>query len=481
MTRSTVLVARSLLTVALVAVASVALAGEGPPALALTGATLVDGTGGAPVPDAVVLVEDGRIACAGTRDACAVPEGVRPVDLSGQWIAPGLVDAHVHFSQTGWADGRPDALDVRGRYPYAEVIAGLEGRPERFFRAHLCSGTTAVFDVGGYPWTLDLGRRAAADRRAPRVRAAGPLVSTWDFWLNLPAEKQFLYLSDREAAQEEVGYLAARGADAIKVWFIPAEERSSGEMTAVVRAAGEEASRVGLPLIVHATDLELAKTALRAGAKLLVHSVDDRPVDEEFLDLARKAGTVYCPTLTVARGYLDMYRAAATGEAPRVDDPNGCVDPRTLARVAESAEVGELLPGGLSTPGSLARFDEVLRRREETAARNLIAVHRAGIPIAMGTDAGNPLTLHGPSVYAELEAMEAAGLTPAEVLVAATMGGARALGLSEEIGTVEVGKAADLVVLGEDPTTSASAFRSVRRVMKGGVLFRVEDLSAPGE
>jgi len=246
----------------------------------------------------------------------------------------------------------------------------------------------------------------------------------------------------------------------------------------VVRAAGEEASRHGLPLIVHATSLDEAKTALGAGAKLLVHSVDDRPVDEEFLDLARKAGAVYCPTLTVARGYLRMRRSAVAGEPPRVDDPHGCVDTETLSHVAETAELGDLISERRATPDSLASTERSLARREETAAANLLAVHRAGIPVAMGTDAGNPLTLHGPSVYAELEAMEAAGLTPMEVLVAATAGGARALGLEGEIGTVEAGKAADLIILGEDPSASASALRAVRRVMKSGVLYDVGELAA---
>lgn len=447
--------------------------------LALVGATLVDGTGSPPVADAVVVVEGGRIACAGPRAECPVPDGSRTVDLAGRWIAPGLVDAHVHFSQTGWADGRPDSLDVRDTHPYAGVIDGLEESPERFWRAHLCSGTTAVFDVGGYPWTLALGRRAGADPRAPHVRAAGPLLSTWDFWLNLPAERQFLYLSEPDAVPEQVEYLAARGADAVKVWFIPTDERPDEEMQAVVRRAGAEAERAGLPLIVHATELELAKTALRAGADLLVHSVQDASVDEEFLELAREAGTVYCPTLTVGRGYVRMYEAALAGEAPEVDDPNGCIGERTRRRVAETAGLDEVARREGFTAARIDAMKRSIDGVETVMARNLAAVHEAGIPVAMGTDAGNPLTLHGPSVYAEMEAMEAAGLSPMEVLVASTSGGARALGLEDELGTLEQGKAADLVVLGADPTASASAFRKVRRVMRGGVLYSVDELAAP--
>lgn len=440
-----------------------------PEPLAVVGGTLVDGTGAEPVEDAVVLVEGGRIACAGTRQECPVPEGVRTVDAAGGWVVPGLVDGHVHFSQTGWADARPDSLDVRGRHPYPQVIDRLAEHPERFLRAHLCSGTTTVFDVGGYPWTFDLPARAAADPRAPRVRVAGPLLSTWDFWLELPAEKQFLYLPDRQAAEEGVRYLAARGAHAVKVWYIDAD-RPAEEMAAVVEAAGAEAARRGLPLIVHATELDLAKTALRAGADLLVHSVEDRPVDDEFLELARQAGTVYTPTLTVGAGYQEMFEAAVSGRAPEIDDPHGCVDPTTRARVVETAELGEIArEEGFSTERLEARapsLEEQKRRMNE----NLLAVHRAGIPVAMGTDAGNPLTLHGPSVYAELEAMEAAGMSPADVLVAATLGGARAMGLEEETGTLEAGKAADLLVLRADPAASTAAWRELQWVVRGGSL-----------
>jgi len=98
-----------------------------------------------------VVIREGRIACAGRRAACPVPKGAEVLDVRGSWVTPGLIDAHVHFGQTGWADGRPDSLDLRDRYPYEQVQAGLREHPERFFRSYLCSGVTAVFDVGGYP------------------------------------------------------------------------------------------------------------------------------------------------------------------------------------------------------------------------------------------------------------------------------------------------------------------------------------------
>ncbi len=450
-----------------------ALPGVPPPPKALVGATLLDGTGAPPVPDAAVLLRDGKIECAGPRAACPVPEGMDTVDLTGLFLTPGLVDAHVHFSQTGWADGRPDAIDARERHPYEKVVAGLERHPERFGRSYLCSGVTAVFDVGGYPWTLNLPAWAEPDSEVPRVAAAGPLLSTIDFWLNLPAERQFMPLTDTEAAKTGVDYLAGHGSAAVKVWYIVTPEQPVEKSAAAVRAAGEAAREHKIPLIVHATGLAEAKEALRAGARLLVHSVEDQPVDQEFLDLARKAGAIYCPTLTVRGGYLRMFAGAARAQAPAVDDPNGCVDPATLASVAETVKLTSPVPAE-----RIQGLEEAFSGRESLAAANLKKVAEAGIPIAMGTDAGNPLTLHGPSVYAEMEAMQAAGLTPAQVLTAATRGGATAMGREKDFGTVEKGKQADLLIVAADPAADTANLRKVRFVVRGGVMRGIEELHA---
>ena len=445
--------------------------GTPPPPRALVGATLVDGTGSAPVPNATVVLRAGKVECAGR---CAVPAGVTVVDARGMWITPGLVDAHVHFSQTGWADGRPDALDVRSTHPYEQVEADLKEHPERFFRSQLCSGVTAVFDVGGYPWTVAMAGRERGNTRAPHVAAAGPLLSTLDHWLNLPAERQFIHLKDAETAREGVHYLKSIGAGAVKVWYIVRPDLPIEKTAPAVLAAGEESRKAGLPLLVHATGLAEAKVALRAGTHLLVHGVIDASVDDEFLALAKKSGAIYCPTLTVIGGYRRMTESLVAKTAPSVDDPNGCVDAATRTRVAETPAVPE--PKDLEE--RVARQRTRATAAERFGKANLKRVADAGIPIAMGTDAGNPLTLHGPSVYAEMEAMQAAGMTPTQVLVAATRGGARAMGLEKEIGTVERGKAADLLVVAGDPTADAANLRKVRYVVRGGVVRSIEELKA---
>lgn len=448
--------------------------GTPPPPVALVGATLIDGTGAAPIAGATVVIRAGKIECAGSKASCPVPEGMAVTDLSGLWIMPGIVDAHVHFSQTGWADGRPDAIDVRDRYPYEQVQAGLRAHPERWFRSYLCSGVTAVFDVGGYPWTWELRGRAESDTLAPHVVAAGPLLSTLDFWLNLPAERQFIHLAGNDAARAGVRYLASHGASAVKVWFIPVAERNPEEMDAAVLAAGEEARKSGIPLIVHATGLREAKSALQAGANLLVHSVWDQPVDDEFIRLARRNNVIYCPTLTVADGYRRMSDSALSGIAPEVDDPGGCVDAETLARLAETPEAGAGKVDSKTAERGASRNEE----RRRIMAANLKKVHEAGITVAMGTDAGNPLTLHGPSIYAEMEAMAAAGLSPMDVLVASTRGGARAMGRENDFGTAEAGKIADLLIVAADPTTTVANLRRVRYVVRAGVLRAQEELRA---
>jgi imidazolonepropionase-like amidohydrolase len=447
-----------------------AAAGTPPPPRAIVGATLVDGTGAAPLGNATVVIRGGKIDCAGR---CEIPGGVTVIDGRGLWITPGLVDAHVHFSQTGWADGRPDSLDVRGMHPYEQVEAGLKAHPERFFRSQLCSGVTSVFDVGGYSWTVEMAHRER-ETRAPRVAAAGPLLSTVDHWLNLPGEKQLIFVPDTETARKTVRYLASLGADAVKIWYIVTPERKVEDSAAAVLAAGEEARVAKLPLIVHATGLAEAKIALRAGARFLVHSVNDKPVDNEFLELAKKNGTVYCPTLTVGAGYFRMFDSVLSRQPSDVDDPNGCVDASTRARVAESASVEA--PAGLAERLATRKKGRV--DAERISATNLKRISEAGIPIAMGTDAGNPLTLHGPSVYAEMEAMQAAGLTPMQVIVASTSGGARAMGLEKESGTVEKGKSADLLIVAGDPTKDVASLRKVRYVVRGGVVRSIEELQA---
>lgn len=440
---------------------------------ALVGATIVDGTGAPPIADGVLLFASDTIACVGTREACPVPEGAEVHELEGRFLTPGLIDAHVHFSQTGWLDGRPDGLDVTALHPYAEVVRELRTNPGRFHASYLCAGVTGVFDVGGFRWTIRMAREAEDDPAAPHIRAAGPLVSHAGREV-LGTEddgSQFLMLTSPEAGRQSVRVLAALGADAVKVWYLTPPDDEWDEIEARFRAVAEEARAAGLPLLVHATELRTAKVAVEAGAFMLVHSVTDQPVDDEFVALMKRQGTIYAPTLVVGPNWARAVEAAATGDAPAWDDPLGCVDEWTAEKLRAAPGLRELVADIRFTPEAFEARRARNAQQAEVMAANLRRLHAEGIPIVLATDAGNPLTLHGASVHWELDAMQAAGIPPADLVAMATRNGARALA-RPDLGTLERGKRADILVLSRDPLETAANFRAIEAVIHRGV--RVE-------
>ena len=446
---------------------------------ALIGATVIDGTGALEIPQGIVLVQGDRLTCIGSAADCPIPEGASRVDLSGRYITPGLVDAHVHFSQTGWIDGRPDGLEAPDLYPYLETSRYNRDHPERWHRSYLCSGITAVFDVGGHPWTTGLPAAAENDPDAAHVRAAGPLI-THATRTALMADDElytFLPMDTPEEVSESVRKLVDMGSTAAKVWYLRPPEARRDELDARLMQVGEEARAAGLDLIVHATSLGEAKIALRAGAKLLVHSVQDRRVDEEFLGLLQRNNAVYAPTLVVGGFWTRARGSIALDIPPEIDDPNGCVDPGTRAKLQQTAELQALLPEAGRSPES---FYRQLERGGMTLAimnENLRRVHEAGVTIATATDAGNPLTLHGPSIYNEMEAMQDAGIDAPDIVVMSTRNGAVAMNRLDDFGTLEAGKIADLIVLEQDPNEDVRAFRSLTHVMRAGVLREQRELA----
>jgi imidazolonepropionase-like amidohydrolase len=438
--------------------------GAFPPPIAIVGGTLVNpgADGGVTrTADGVVVVRGGRITCAGTRAACPLPPNAEVVDAAGGFVSPGLIDAHVHFSQTGWVDGRPDALDVRGEHPYDSVVAALRAQPELFGRSYLCSGVTSVYDVGGYQWTTALAGRSVDRLDMPRVVAVGPLLSSIDHWLNLPDIRQFVAMTSDSVVRATVREQKRMGSAAQKVWYLQLPDSLRPRARALLNAAGAEARQQGLPMIVHATQLRTAKEALQAGATVLVHSVETDTVDAGFLALAKGNDATVIPTLTVREGYADVY----LGRSPAARYPLRCVDPATRAKLER------VLPDARRARGAERVRGGTWDRQRTTMEENLRRMRTAGVRIAMGTDAGNPGTAHGPSVYREMEAMEAAGMPAADVYAAATVAAARAMGIIAEAGTLGTGKRADIVVFDADPSLAAANARRVRLTVRNGAVY----------
>jgi imidazolonepropionase-like amidohydrolase len=431
--------------------------------LVLEGGMLVN-PGAPPIANATVVLRNGRVVCAGPGAECVPPKGSPRLDVRATYVGPGLIDAHVHYSQTGWVDGRPDAIDLRSRYPYDSVIRDLASHPERFHRSNLCSGVTTVFDVGGYPWTYAVARASRAASDAPRVVAAGPLLAT--IQVDSQMRGQFVYMSDSATVRAAVREHKRQGAEALKVWYIEVPDSVQPHAKAMLMVAAAEARKAGLRLIVHATELATAKDALEAGAAVLVHDVFTGTIDDELLGAAKRNHTIVIPTLTVLEGYADVF----AGRSPGLRYPLDCVDSGTRQRL----EI--VLPESLRAKGEAFWGGPEAKRLRDTGAENLRRLYQAGIPIAMGTDAGNPGTAHGPSVYREMEAMQQAGMPAGAVFAAATIVSARAMALDGEIGSIAPGKRADLVVFEADPTADARNARRIRFVIRNGKLYRQQQL-----
>jgi len=166
----------------------------------------------------------------------------------------------------------------------------------------------------------------------------------------------------------------------------------------------------------------------------------------------------------VGEGYIEAGKGTVDGHLY----PLGCADSASRALVASGSP---RLQHGKAWWTDTAAINTTARELA-TGEANAKRVQDAGITLAVGTDAGNPGTLHGPSIYRELQLTAQAGLSPMEVLVAATRNGAKAMGRERQVGTVEAGKSADLVALDADPLADVGNYQRVRWVMKGGVLFK---------
>jgi len=449
-------------------------AGGREPVTAIVGATVVHPSADAAhasFPDATVILEGGVIRAVGPRDSTAIPAGANVIDGRGKWLIPGLIDAHVHFFQSGNLYTRPDVADFNAWMPYGKEVARNQARLPATFKVWLASGVTSVVDIGGPMWNFAVREAAAKSEAAPRVHVAGPLISMVARPQLDLGDPPIIEVSSPADARALVRRELARKPDYIKVWYIHRKGDDLAAQEAIVRATAEEAHAAGVRLAVHATELVVAKSALRAGADYLVHSVDDAPLDDEFLALAKRNHALYCPTLFVIMGY--RYALSNTWRA--TDAERRYADPEILAAMHDLDRIPKAM-----LPERVAKLMADPPRVEPSriALANLIKVRDAGIPIAMGTDAGNIGTLHGPSVFREMELMAQAGLTPLEVLRAATVGGAMAMGMGGQIGEVAPGRRADLVLLDADPLADVRNLERIDRVVRAGRVFVPDQLVA---
>jgi imidazolonepropionase-like amidohydrolase len=425
--------------------------------IVIQGATVITATGRPTIRNAAIVIENGKIRDIGARADVRVPSGAQMVDARNKWIIPGLIDAHVHFSQSGDLYTRPDIIDLRKWRPYEKEFEWIKQRLPYTFERYVTSGITSVMDCGGPMWNFEMRDIAARTTKAPRVAVAGPLIGTYSPPTTDPKDPDVIEAMSPDHARELVRQQLERKPDIIKIWFIVNPGDDFKKETEIVSAAIAEAKSHKVRVAVHATELDTAKAAVLAGADILVHSVTDRLIDTAFLDMVKSRDIIYMTTFMVEDGYRNVLgqQVALSDIEQKLGDPEV---------IATWAELAKIPPGEI--PGGIPRMAPAPRRPVEY--ENLMLLESAGVRVVGATDAGNIGTLHGPALHREMELMAVAGMRPSDILTSVTRTAAAAMGRQSELGTLEKGKFADLVILDADPAIDIKNTRKISRVMKGG-------------
>jgi imidazolonepropionase-like amidohydrolase len=389
------------------------------------GASVVDGTG-ADASVADVAVEDGRIV-----DVGVGLDGDERVDLAGKALLPGLFDCHTHVVVTTIDQTRN--LNTPFSYRFYEAAANLD--------ATLRIGITTVRDAGG----ADLGiKQAVADGLidGPRMQISLSMISQTgghgDPWTASGSDVRWLphhpgvpdtVVDGSDAMRRKVRELVRMGADVIKVAvsggvLSPRDKPTHAhfrqeELDVLV----EEANAAGIWVMAHAQATPGIKQAIRAGIRSIDHGIY---LDDEAIQMMLDRGTWLVPTLVAPRGVID------------------------------AAEAGAAIPAQ-----SVAKAREVV----EIHAASFATAVAAGVRVAMGTDSG--VTPHGQNLR-ELALMAEGGMTPMQTIVATTRSAAELMGLEDELGTLEPGKRADLVVVDGDPMDLGTLADRIDSVYKDG-------------
>ncbi|WP_437596761.1 amidohydrolase family protein [Sorangium sp. So ce590] len=409
------------------------------------GAVVIEG-------DRVRQVVFGDVALAGVEAG-----GGEVVDVAGKTVLPGLIDLHVH------------SLSVAGPYAYYDDELHLEDHTKAMLRA----GVTSYLDLGSSQHVIfeQRARIDAGELLAPQLFAAGPLLTPTgghpcyhgsppgDFCLFIDAP------ADVAAAFEA---LVPRAPDVIKIVLESGGSRSLPRLSRLsVAAIAEAAAAAGVPVIAHATQAVDIEAALDAGVTLFAHVPDQERISPELARRMAAAHAVVVPTLSMTDGLYRTAHATLT----ELDDP-------ALADDVPAGVIAALRDPSLLAELRTARFQELSRAWRDHAAANLLTCYQAGVAIAAGSDAGNPGVFHGPALRREVALLVEAGMPPIEALAAATRAAADVLG-RPDLGRLEEGALADVLVVDGDPLADIRALERVSRVYKSGVLLDRDALALP--
>jgi imidazolonepropionase-like amidohydrolase len=373
--------------------------------IAYEGARLITGDGSAPIEDAVFVVENGRFTIVGPAASVTLPRGTRTVDLEGKTVMPAVIDAHTHMSTT--RDALITDLKKRAYYGVAAVVS---------------MGT----DGPGAP--VEMNREVIPG--AALYRTAG-----WGITSPEPGRAEVHWVTTPDEGRAAVRAEAERGVDLIKIWVDDRNGQYQKLPPEIYAAVIDEAHRQGLRATAHIFALEDAKGLLRAGLDMFAHGVRDRDIDDEYI------------RMVIERPWLIM--------VPNLPPRGVPTDLTWLEGSMPADEYAEIQAANVERP-EIQAFHQIQARNLERWSRE------TDMKIAFGTDGNVPWQPH-----VEMEDMVLAGMSPADVIVAATKTAAEVAGL-ENMGTIAAGNSADFLVLDANPLDDITNTRRISRVVLRG-------------
>lgn len=385
-----------------------------------------------------LVIEEGKIAS--LNDESHLCGGCRVIDLAGGFIVPGLIDLHQHLGNGGFAD-----IDTNTRVS--------------LFHKNLYWGITSVFNPS-VPPDVHKSLRTAVSKmpsRYPRLLTAGRHIGPEGGW----GDFKTATVGGLKAA---INAQIRAGANVIKLsyddkaWLtgkaLPVFSEKA--LASAISYAHQRERRV----FVHTTQVSFAKNALRAGADAITSGLIIGNVDPQLVSLMKGRRAAYMATLSAFAAIEDNSKSAARQKSYDPDLVNGSSLYASLSSPIMRQNWRDWYP-----------LSYLVSRHQKTLRENTKKLIDAGVNVGIGSDAGTPGVVLGSALIDEMQRHVDMGLRPADAIYMATMANARILFLNQQTGSIEVGKAADLVLMAEDPTQSIGAFRSVQYTVRSGQLF----------
>ncbi len=422
---------------------------------------LIDVKAGKVLSDYAVTIQNELITWVGPDKKVAVIGST--LDGSGKYLIPGLIDTHIHFFQSGGIYTRPDVIDLRAKVPYQQEREFALNNAGDYLNRYLRLGITTVMDVGGPFMNFTVRDSIGKSMVAPNILVTGPLFSIVDRPQMALNDPPIVKVTTNKTIDSLFNKMLRYKPDFIKIWYIAGKQYPAEKSFPLVKYIGELSARHNLKLAVHATQLKTAQLAVEAGATILVHSIDDEVIPDAFVKVLREKKVTYIPTLIVSGNYYKVFSGTLPNHVQDLTWANAFAYRSTtdLESMDESA-----------WPQAVRTIRKSNKPRSNAAdsisAINLVKLVKAGVNVATGTDAGNIGTFHASSYLQELEAMQKDGMSNAEILKASTIHAAAGFGRDAQLGSIEKGKMADLVLLTKNPLESVQNLNAIHLILKSG-------------